>query len=65
MGRRRPGAGGWAARGGCSPALLDKFRSGDMDWRGQKTHFGLVLSGEKLDSDLAFRTKLLELEEET
>ncbi|MCP4699578.1 MAG: hypothetical protein GY862_22425, partial [Gammaproteobacteria bacterium] len=28
--------------------LLDRFRSGDMDWQGVPTHFGLVLSSEKL-----------------
>ncbi|MCP4699184.1 MAG: hypothetical protein GY862_20375 [Gammaproteobacteria bacterium] len=31
-----------------SVRLLDRFRSGDMDWPGAPTHFGLVLSGEKL-----------------
>ena len=44
--------------------LLDKFRSGDLDWQGAKVRFGLVLSGEKLVNDLAFRTSLLKLEPE-
>lgn len=31
-----------------SERLLDRFRSGDITWQGEKTHFGIVLSGEKL-----------------
>ncbi len=31
-----------------SERLLDRFHSGDIDWKGAQTHFGLVLSGEKL-----------------
>jgi nucleoside phosphorylase len=48
----------------CSTVLLDKFRSGELDWLGASVHFGLVLSGEKLVNDLAFRTRLLEIEPE-
>jgi nucleoside phosphorylase len=48
----------------CSTALLDKFRSGDLDWRGAKAHFGLMLSGEKLIDDLPFRDRLLAAEPE-
>jgi nucleoside phosphorylase len=48
----------------CSTLLLDKFRSGELDWPGAPVHFGLVLSGEKLVNDLPFRTQLLEIEPE-
>jgi formylglycine-generating enzyme required for sulfatase activity/nucleoside phosphorylase len=44
--------------------LLDRFRSGDNDWRGAPTHFGLVVSGEKLVNDPAFRDWLLKNEPE-
>ena len=44
--------------------LLDKCRSGDLDWHGAKVHFGLVLSGEKLVNDATFRDGLLDLEPE-
>ncbi len=47
-----------------SVRLLDRFRSGDIDWEGPKTHFGLVLSGEKLVNDSAFRDWLLRVEPE-
>jgi nucleoside phosphorylase len=43
-----------------SERLLDRFRSGDNDWQGVKTHFGLVLSGEKLVKDISFQDWLLE-----
>lgn len=42
-----------------SERLLDRFRSGDNDWQGAQTHFGLFLSVEKLVDDLAFRDRLL------
>lgn len=45
--------------------LLDKFRSGDNDWRGASVHFGIVLSGEKLVADEKFRAWLLKLEPES
>ena len=51
-------------RATCADRLLDRFRSGDIDWKGAKTHFGLVLSGEKLVNDPAFRDLLLEAEPE-
>jgi nucleoside phosphorylase len=51
-------------RSTCSESLLDKFTSGDMDWQGAKVHFGLVLSGEKLVADEAFREDLLAIERE-
>jgi nucleoside phosphorylase len=44
--------------------LLDRFRSGDIDWRGASTHFGLVLSGEKLVNEPTFRDWLLKTEPE-
>ena len=47
-----------------SERLLDRFRSGDNDWQGAKTHFGLILSGEKLVNDPAFRDWLLKTEQE-
>ncbi len=65
------------ARGDRSPAslaLLDKFRSGVLDWqppaasvglRGTATpqvHFGLIVSGEKLVDNQGFRDQLLRIE---
>jgi nucleoside phosphorylase len=47
-----------------SERLLDRFRSADLDWNGAPTHFGLVLSGEKLVNDPAFRDRLIEAEPE-
>lgn len=47
-----------------SERLLSRFRSGDIDWQGAQTHFGLVLSGEKLVNDPAFRDWLLKTEPE-
>jgi tetratricopeptide (TPR) repeat protein/nucleoside phosphorylase len=44
-----------------SPHLLDKFRSGLLDWNQDEmpVHFGLILSGEKLVDDLEFRRQLV------
>ncbi len=47
-----------------SPKLIDRFRSGSLDWAGPQVHFGLVLSGEKLIDNQEFRGRLLELEPE-
>ena len=47
-----------------SERLLDRFRSGDIEWNEIPTHFGLVLSGEKLVNDPEFRNWLLENEPE-
>ena len=47
-----------------SARLLDRFRSADLEWKGAKTHFGLVLSGEKLVNDPKFRDRLLKNEPE-
>ena len=44
--------------------LLDRCRSVDLDWKGAKTHFGLVLSGEKLVNNPIFRDWLVENEPE-
>lgn len=51
-------------RATASERLLDHFRSADNYWKGSKTHFGLVLSGEKLVNDLTFRNSLLKNEPE-
>ncbi len=48
----------------CSIELLRKFRAGDNDWKGASTHFGLILSGEKLVNDSSFREQLLQIEPE-
>jgi len=47
-----------------SERLLRRFRSGEIDWEGPSIHFGLVLSGEKLVNDPAFRDWLLNTEPE-
>jgi nucleoside phosphorylase len=47
-----------------SELLLDRFRAGDVDWQGAETHFGLILSGEKLVNDPVFLASLLEAEPE-
>jgi formylglycine-generating enzyme required for sulfatase activity/nucleoside phosphorylase len=44
--------------------LIDRFRSSDVEWQGASTHFGLVLSGEKLVNDPSFRKWLLKAEPE-
>lgn len=41
-----------------SPKLLDRFRSGVIDWQGAKVDFGLILSGEKLIDNKGFRDEL-------
>jgi nucleoside phosphorylase len=43
-----------------SPSLLRQLRLADLGWTGQRVHFGLVLSGEKLIDNLNFRDQLLE-----
>jgi nucleoside phosphorylase len=48
----------------CAERLLDRFRSADIDWRGAQTHFGLVMSGEKLVNVASFRDWILEIEPE-
>jgi len=47
-----------------SESLLDRFRSGEIDWNGAKMHFGLLLSGEKLVNDPGLRNWLLKTEPE-
>jgi len=47
-----------------SVRLLDRFNSGSKDWPGQKVHFGLILSGDKLVDDLDFRDQLRQFEQE-
>jgi nucleoside phosphorylase len=41
-----------------SPKLLDRFRSGVIDWPGAKVDFGLILSGDKLIDNKAFKDEL-------
>jgi nucleoside phosphorylase len=45
-------------RPSASTRLLDRFRGAVYDWEGAPTHFGLVLSGEKLIDNLDFRDQL-------
>lgn len=47
-----------------SKGLLKRFRIADNDWEGAPTHFGLILSGEKLVNDLSYRDSLLLAEPE-
>jgi nucleoside phosphorylase len=47
-----------------SERLLSLFRGADNVWSGARTHFGLVLSGEKLVNDPTFRDWLLKAEPE-
>lgn len=47
-----------------SPRLVDRFRSGVLDWQGARVHAGLVLSGEKLVDNSEARRQLLQLEPE-
>lgn len=54
----RPGINIRGDRPHASPKLLDRFRSGVIDWRGAKVDFGLILSGEKLIDHKAFRDEL-------
>lgn len=44
--------------------LLDRFRSGELDWKHVPVHFGLIMSGETLINDPKFRDLLLEHEPE-
>lgn len=47
-----------------SPMLLDRCRNADLDWKGARVQFGLLLSGEKLINRSAKRNELLRLEPE-
>lgn len=51
-------------RAAASPRLLDRFRSGKMDWEGPKIRFGLLLSGDSLIDNIDFRDQLLKFEPE-
>jgi nucleoside phosphorylase len=51
-------------RADCSPRLLDRCRSAELYWDGATVRFGLVLTGEKLVDNLAFRQDLLTFEPE-
>jgi nucleoside phosphorylase len=43
-----------------SPRLLDRFRSGVINWSEIDVHFGLLLSGEKLSNSTTFTKELLD-----
>lgn len=47
-----------------SPRLLDRFKSGELDWHGPNIKFGLILSGEKLVDNIQFRNQIIEIEPE-
>jgi nucleoside phosphorylase len=47
-----------------TPLLLDRLRSGAVDWKKFNIHFGLIMSGEKLADSTAFTRELLENEPE-
>ncbi len=51
-------------RSTASERLLDRFRNGDLSWQGAPRYFGLMMSGEKLINDTAFRDSLLKAEPE-
>jgi hypothetical protein len=51
-------------RAASSPRMLDRFRSGAIDWKGATLHFGIVLSGDKLIDQRDFRDQLLNHEPE-
>lgn len=48
-------------RATCSTTALGRFRSATVDWSGSPVEFGLMLSGEKLVDNLAYRDQLVEL----
>ena len=47
-----------------STRMLDRFRSGKIDWNNCNVHFGLILSGNTLVNSSKFRKFLLQLEPE-
>jgi nucleoside phosphorylase len=47
-----------------SAKLLDRFRTGSLNWVKRCVHFGPILSGEKLIDNINFRDQLLTLEPE-
>ena len=51
-------------RASASARLVDKFQSGQLDWKGARIKFGLLLSGENLVDSIDFRNQLLKLEPE-
>ena len=51
-------------RADCSQLLLDRCRLAEETWERSAVRTGLVLSGEKLVDDLAFRQRLLDAEPE-
>jgi nucleoside phosphorylase len=51
-------------RSSSSIRLLDRFRSGELSWKGAKVEFGLILSGPILIDNIDYRKQLQELEPE-
>lgn len=51
-------------RASATPGLLSRFRDGELTWHKAPLDFGVVLSGDKLVDNVAFRDQLLELEPE-
>jgi nucleoside phosphorylase/tetratricopeptide (TPR) repeat protein len=47
-----------------SPSLLNRLKSADLLWDGAKVRFGVVVTGEKLVDDIAFRTQVCASERE-
>jgi nucleoside phosphorylase len=60
-GKRRISRG---VRVNASVPLLDVARNADLDWSEPKVHFGIILTGEKLVNNLAFRNRLITQEPE-
>ncbi|MDF2441455.1 MAG: hypothetical protein JWN98_2439 [Abditibacteriota bacterium] len=57
----------WRSRGDkpqASTRLLDRFRSGKLDWSGCDVHFGLIMSGNTLVNSPSFIDRLKEIEPE-
>jgi len=46
-------------RVGASTRLLDRFRDGALFWKEARTHFGLILSGQKIVDNVQFRNGLV------
>ena len=51
-------------RPSASSRLLDRFRSGKIDWNGAEIRFGLLLSGDNLVDNIDYRNQLLKFESE-
>ncbi len=51
-------------RPSASTCLVDRFKSSNLDWKGPKVRFGLMLSGDKLIDNVDFRNQLLKFDPE-